>query len=207
MISIGWDIGGVNLKVARIGADRSVVVRHEPLAIATEGDHLASAVGRLAAPLGGGETVHGITMTGALSQRFVTKAEAVAFILASLEEALPGASLQVLTTGGHFVTPAHARRHPHGCRSHRHHGAMAGEDDMTAIAHAIRTVRSRDPDLDTAQVLGLGEAIAERAERIAGLEAVRLSDRWGKAASEAAPAVAVAHLVGDHATAGSCASR
>ena len=112
MISIGWDIGGVNLKAARVGPD-GVRALTRPLALLHEADRLASMVTSIAeeldAPVG---APHGITMTGELSQRFDTKAEGVHWILSALEAALPAASLHVFTTGSRFVTPAEARRLP-----------------------------------------------------------------------------------------------
>jgi probable H4MPT-linked C1 transfer pathway protein len=112
MISMGWDIGGVNLKAARVGP-AGVRALTRPLALLHEAERLASMVTGIAeeldAPVG---TRHGITMTGELSQRFDTKAEGVHYILSALEAALPAASLHVFTTGARFVTPTEARKLP-----------------------------------------------------------------------------------------------
>ena len=82
-----------------------------PLPLAREASALAPAIRRLALELGPAP-VHGVTMTGELSQRFRTKADGVEFILSALEEALPDATLQVLGTDGHFMDTAAARRQP-----------------------------------------------------------------------------------------------
>ena len=111
MTSIGWDIGGVHLKAARIAADGRVATRMVPLPLAHEASALAPAIRRLALEIGPAP-VHGVTMTGELSQRFRTKADGVDFILGALEEALPEATLQVLGTDGQFMDPASARRSP-----------------------------------------------------------------------------------------------
>lgn len=112
MISIGWDIGGVNLKAARAGPDGVHAVTR-PLALLHEADRLASMVTELAGELDApADASHAVTMTGELSQRFDTKAEGVEFILTAMEAALPAASLHVFTTDARFVTPGEARARP-----------------------------------------------------------------------------------------------
>jgi probable H4MPT-linked C1 transfer pathway protein len=65
---------------------------------------------------------------------------------------------------------------------------------VTAIAAAIRRVRSRHPSLKTAIVTGLGHFIATAAARSESLEVVSLSDDIGDAGARYAPAAAVALL-------------
>lgn len=111
MTSIGWDIGGVHLKVARIAADGRITTRMVPLPLAHGASTLAPSIRGLTREVGTAP-VHGVTMTGELSQRFRTKAEGVDFILGAMEKALPDATLQVLGTDGHFMSPAMARQFP-----------------------------------------------------------------------------------------------
>lgn len=114
---LGWDIGGVNTKAARLEAgprgpvSRSVClpyeVRHAPNAL---GPTLTS----VARTLGAGATdLHAVTMTAELSQAFRTKREGVEFILDALESAFPPGNLHVYTVDGRFVSPREARRRPH----------------------------------------------------------------------------------------------
>lgn len=111
MTSIGWDIGGVHLKAARVSGDGDIVTRMIPLALAHEGERLGPVIRDIASQLGDARA-HGVTMTGELSQRFRTKADGVEFILDALEAALPGAMLRVLATDGQFISPARAREEP-----------------------------------------------------------------------------------------------
>lgn len=112
MISIGWDIGGVHLKAARVGADGIRAITR-PLGLLHDGDRLAPMVIDVVRELGApADALHGVTMTGELSQRFDTKADGVVFILDALEAALPAAALHVFTTDASFVSPAAARTSP-----------------------------------------------------------------------------------------------
>lgn len=112
MISIGWDIGGVNLKVARVRADGDVKAISEAFSIERDGDQLAAALARLARALGAERGPHAVTMTAELSRRFRTKEEGVDAVLGALEEALPGSTLRIFDTAGTFVSPTEARRAP-----------------------------------------------------------------------------------------------
>jgi len=112
MSSIGWDIGGVNVKVARVAGHEVVRALTEPLSIEHDADRLADVLRRLGHDIGARGHAHGVTMTAELSQRFRTKAEGVGFVLDALECAFPGTSIQVLDTSGTFRSPAEARRSP-----------------------------------------------------------------------------------------------
>ena len=111
MSSIGWDIGGVNVKVARVAGDEVCQARTESFSIEHDADRLSSVLERLGRDLGAHGCGHAVTMTAELSQRFRTKAEGVGFILDALDRAFPGASMHVLDTAGRFRTPAEARAH------------------------------------------------------------------------------------------------
>src|SRR5919106_1976679 len=86
---VGWDIGGVNTKAARLAlagtapASRRITVAYELQRAPTLlSDTLRSAAIQLDA---GPEDHHAITMTAELSQVFRTKREGVAFVLDALE--------------------------------------------------------------------------------------------------------------------------
>ena len=110
---IGWDIGGVNTKVARIesGAvlharSHPYEIQRDPLALAPLLRSLANAVGAFAGDH------HAVTMTAELSQMFRTKREGVAFVLDAVTRAFPSASLHVFTVDGRFLSPADALNEP-----------------------------------------------------------------------------------------------
>jgi probable H4MPT-linked C1 transfer pathway protein len=103
---IGWDIGGVNLKAARLeGGTLTTVV--EPFELQRAPHRLAAALASLAARLGSGpHDLHAVTMTAELSQYFRTKREGVTFVLDALSAALGEAAVQVWCTDGRFRPPA-----------------------------------------------------------------------------------------------------
>jgi probable H4MPT-linked C1 transfer pathway protein len=114
---LGWDIGGVNTKAARLtrGVAGSVVrsaclpyeLQHAPEDL---GETLRSVARSLDADPA---DRHAITMTAELSQAFRTKRAGVGFILGALESAFPSDSLHVYTVNGQFVSPPHARVRAH----------------------------------------------------------------------------------------------
>src|SRR5918995_6746620 len=111
---LGWDIGGVNTKAARLSADSGAVacqticlpyeLQREPAALTSV---LKSAVQQL-----GSADRHAITMTAELSQAFRTKREGIAFVLDALESVFTPDRLHVYTVTGQFVTPQQARTQP-----------------------------------------------------------------------------------------------
>jgi probable H4MPT-linked C1 transfer pathway protein len=114
---LGWDIGGVNTKAARIddrGTDAPEVrtrstayeIQRDPAALVPTLAALGSALGRRQG------WPHAVTMTAELSQAFRTKREGVGFVLDALAAAFPGDPLHVYTVGGRFVDPAEARARP-----------------------------------------------------------------------------------------------
>ena len=114
---IGWDIGGVNTKAARVDpcAGQSPDLRgvSAPYELQRDPDALVPTLRRLAEELGcPNGTPHAVTMTAELSQLFRTKREGVAFVLDSLETAFPRQPFYVYTVDGGFVSPAEARTRP-----------------------------------------------------------------------------------------------
>ena len=110
---IGWDIGGVNTKVARVesGAllharSHPYEIQRDPLALGPLLRSMANAVGASA------HDRHAVTMTAELSQMFRTKREGVAFVLDAVTKAFPTASLSVFTVDGSFVSPSDALNEP-----------------------------------------------------------------------------------------------
>jgi len=125
---IGWDIGGVNTKVARVDGDAIAAVRvrafelqHAPQAMVALLRQLADEVG--AAP----EDRHAVTMTAELSQLFRTKREGVAFVLDAVAAAFPSADVRLFTVDGRFVTGDEARADP----------LKVGAANWSATAHQV----------------------------------------------------------------------
>lgn len=117
-VVIGWDVGGVNTKAARVSAPAragspGLHCVSTPYEIQRDPAALVPTLRRLAGELGaaGGEA-HAVTMTAELSQLFRTKREGVGFVLDALETAFPGDRLQVYTVDGRFIRPDEARQRP-----------------------------------------------------------------------------------------------
>jgi probable H4MPT-linked C1 transfer pathway protein len=113
---LGWDIGGVNLKAARLCPARSGSALQSvcyPFEVQHSLGSLASTLTALARQLEGepGDR-HAVTMTAELSQAFRTKREGIAFVLDAFESRFPSRSLHVYTVEGGFVSPRSARRRP-----------------------------------------------------------------------------------------------
>ncbi|BDG60448.1 hydantoinase/oxoprolinase family protein [Caldinitratiruptor microaerophilus] len=119
---IGWDIGGANVKAARLAVDpagpgRPGSVRVErsvsvPFALWRDPGRLPAVLAGLAAELGRADA-HAVTMTAELADVFPTRREGVLAVLAAVEEALgPGAPIHVWTTRGRFCSPPEARGRP-----------------------------------------------------------------------------------------------
>lgn len=113
---LGWDIGGVNTKVARleVGTDGPVVrsvclpfeLQHDTAGLTPTVREAARAVGGTPGDL------HAVTMTAELSQAFRTKREGVGFVLDTLESAFPSGRFRVYAVDGRFLAPLEARALP-----------------------------------------------------------------------------------------------
>jgi probable H4MPT-linked C1 transfer pathway protein len=112
----GWDVGGVNTKVAHVDGGAIVSVCGRPFELQRAPDRLVPLLRELASeagcPLEGADVTHAVTMTAELSQMFRTKREGVAYVLDALERAFPCSEIRVFAVDGRFVTPAEARAEP-----------------------------------------------------------------------------------------------
>ena len=109
----GWDIGGVNTKVARVADGIVVGACTQPYEVQRDPGGLAPLLARLAQAVGAeASDAHAVTMTAELSQYFRTKREGVHFVLDALETAFPGAAVHVYSVDGRFLDVAAARREP-----------------------------------------------------------------------------------------------
>jgi hypothetical protein len=175
-VVIGWDIGGVNVKMAvvdgGVGGGRILRVEEVPFELQRAPDGLPPLLVTLAgedaiAP----DTIHAVTMTAELSQMFRTKREGVCFVLDALAAAFPAASVAVFTVEGQFIAPAEARQHP----------LRVAAANWAATAHFVarqrRDVVLVDVGSTTTDIIPIvgGEVVAEGStdpERLASQELV-----------------------------------
>ena len=117
---VGWDIGGVNTKAARLDLPADLASGSSPMRAASvpfeiqgEPHALTDVLRDLAHTLDlAGGAVHAVTMTAELSQAFRTKREGVAHVLGAVAKAFPDAPQYIYTVRGHFVLPAAALEDP-----------------------------------------------------------------------------------------------
>lgn len=113
---LGWDIGGVNTKAARLeSGPEGPAVRSTclPYELKRDPQALGLTLTEAARKVGGAATdLHAVTMTAELSQAFRTKREGVGFVLDALHAAFPGNGLHVYSVNGRFVGPEEARKLP-----------------------------------------------------------------------------------------------
>jgi probable H4MPT-linked C1 transfer pathway protein len=106
---LGWDIGGVNTKVARVASGVVLAVRSRPFELQHDPGALVRVLRELAAESGASDAdAHAVTMTAELSQMFRTKRDGVRFVLEAVEAAFPGASIRVYAVDGRFLTVSDA---------------------------------------------------------------------------------------------------
>jgi (4-(4-[2-(gamma-L-glutamylamino)ethyl]phenoxymethyl)furan-2-yl)methanamine synthase len=112
----GWDVGGVNTKVAHVDGGRIVSVCGRPFELQRAPDRLVALLRELAPEVGRpaepGDVAHAVTMTAELSQMFRTKRDGVAFVLDAMQAAFPSSEIRVFAVDGRFLAPAEARLEP-----------------------------------------------------------------------------------------------
>jgi probable H4MPT-linked C1 transfer pathway protein len=112
----GWDVGGVNTKIAHVDGGRIVSVCGRPFELQRAPDRLVALLRELAPEVGcpaePGDVTHAVTMTAELSQMFRTKRDGVAFVLDAMQAAFPSSEIRVFTVDGRFLAPAEARVEP-----------------------------------------------------------------------------------------------
>ena len=129
MSVIGWDIGGVNTKVARVSAGvlvaaaRAYELQRAPAQLVSVLSGLAADVGAAAGD------VHAVTMTAELSQMFRTKREGVRFVLDAVRTAFNGSDVHVFAVDGSFVSVTAAFDAP----------LTVAAANWSATAHAVAT--------------------------------------------------------------------
>jgi probable H4MPT-linked C1 transfer pathway protein len=110
---IGWDIGGVNTKVARVRGGRVLAARSRPFELQRAPGALSPLLAELASAVGAGPADrHAVTMTAELSQMFRLKRDGVAFVLDAVCVAFDADRVSVFGVDGRFLPPDEARRMP-----------------------------------------------------------------------------------------------
>src|SRR5262245_35769756 len=86
---IGWDLGGANLKLARIEGRRAVVAAQVPCPLWQDPSKFDAALAEalLLCPTG---AVHAVTMTGELSDVFRDRADGVAYLVEMMRKVTDG---------------------------------------------------------------------------------------------------------------------
>ena len=110
---LGWDVGGANLKVARLRGDGQTAEVFEcPFPLWREPHRLPAALAEAAEHLGGARAM-AVTMTAELADCFASKREGVAFVLDAFRTAFPNVEPWVFGTDGRFRSREAARQQPH----------------------------------------------------------------------------------------------
>jgi probable H4MPT-linked C1 transfer pathway protein len=206
---VGWDIGGVNTKVARVAGGRLLAVRGRPFELQRAPETLVPLLRELATEVsvgsGRGEgaapeaTTHAVTMTAELSQMFRTKRDGVAFVLDAVTTAFPFSAVRVFTVDGRFVAVDEARQRPlavaaanWAATAHavaRHHPdallvdiGTTSTDIIPIVAGAIVAAGRTDPERLASGELVYTGAVRTPAEAIASH--VPLGDTMAGASAE-----------------------
>jgi probable H4MPT-linked C1 transfer pathway protein len=109
----GWDIGGVNTKVARVRRGAVLAARSRPFELQRAPDALSPLLANLASAVGAGASDHhAVTMTAELSQLFRLKRDGVDFVLDAVHSAFGPDRVSVFSVDGRFLSPDEARRVP-----------------------------------------------------------------------------------------------
>lgn len=108
MLTLGFDIGGANLKAAN-STGRTAA---DPFEIWRAPQELPARLTALAAKFPPADQ-WAVTMTAELADCFATKAEGVRSILQAVRQAADSIPIRVWTTSAEFLNPAAAADHPH----------------------------------------------------------------------------------------------
>src|SRR5262252_7995048 len=110
---LGWDVGGANIKMARLDVDRSrpPAVVERPFPLWREFDRLASVLASLA-PATGPAPIMAVTMTAELADCFATKRDGVGFVIRAFETAFPASALFIYGVDGRFHSSEQVRHRP-----------------------------------------------------------------------------------------------
>lgn len=109
---IGWDIGGVNTKAARVAQGDVLAVGCRAYELQRAPHALVFVLRELAVEVGPAAATHAVTMTAELSQIFRTKRDGVSFVVDAVQTAFPSTEILVYAVDGRFLSPDQARDEP-----------------------------------------------------------------------------------------------
>jgi probable H4MPT-linked C1 transfer pathway protein len=168
--TIGWDIGGVHLKAARVerggdGVARVTAVVQEPCALWTGLDALHAAFDRALASLGDADA-HAATMTGELVDYFASRAEGVATLatIAAARLTIEGRAPLIYAGRAGFVAVPEAGAHALDVASANWHAtaALAGRAAGAALLVDIGSTTTDIVPVDAGGSRATGYTDAER---------------------------------------------
>ena len=126
----GWDLGGANVKLARVDGGRVVHVAQIPCPIIPERRKFDMAVDA-ALPLISSPALHAVTMTGELSDVFNDRAEGVAYLVELMQRVAAGQALRVYAGSFGFLDPDDAKSRTLEVASANWHASAA----LAALRH------------------------------------------------------------------------
>ena len=126
----GWDLGGANVKLARVDGGRVVNVAQIPCPIIPERSKFDAAVD-VALPLISSPALHALTMTGELSDVFNNRAEGVSYLVELMQRVTAGQTLRVYAGSFGFLDPDDAKNRTLEVASANWHATAA----LTARRH------------------------------------------------------------------------
>jgi len=111
---LGWDVGGVNLKAARVERDGGAepLVIEQPFAIWREPERLPALLSEIASCLGR-SSMMAVTMTAELADCLATKREGGTFVLNAFRDVFPDVEPRIYGVDGRFHSLDAAREQPH----------------------------------------------------------------------------------------------
>jgi (4-(4-[2-(gamma-L-glutamylamino)ethyl]phenoxymethyl)furan-2-yl)methanamine synthase len=117
LVTVGWDVGGVQVKAARVVSGAGVASRAQtavrPFEIWRGRERLPQILREVAGELDIGSTApSALTMTAELSDAFRSKREGVLFVMDAMREAFPESPVSVLDCRGELVALSGARLRP-----------------------------------------------------------------------------------------------
>jgi (4-(4-[2-(gamma-L-glutamylamino)ethyl]phenoxymethyl)furan-2-yl)methanamine synthase len=126
---IGWDLGGANLKLARLEEGRITQVAQVPCPVIPDRNKFNQALDQALA-LVPREARHAVTMTGELSDVFANREEGVGYLVATMRNAVGAERLSIYAGSAGFLAPELAAARPLEVASANWHASamlVAGE--------------------------------------------------------------------------------